>query len=162
MKTLGRDFPALGLNQLQQVEILEIAKCNLIKIPPSLEELWPQCEHSIPRIGPSHDEKWLDQGTLCSCVIAWLFSSDLWMQRQTPFHPVSLRDCQARLEGLMILTLSYNNIRAFAERWIHWELWDASKGQYGNLQNRLCRSVATALKLEAWGMSDMYVRFKMI
>ena len=42
-----------GLNQLQQVEILEIAKCNLIKIPPSLEELWAQWEHSIfPRIGP--------------------------------------------------------------------------------------------------------------
>ena len=27
-----------GVNQLQQVEILEIAKCNLEKIPPSLEE----------------------------------------------------------------------------------------------------------------------------
>ena len=31
-----------GINQLQQVEIIEIAKCNLDRIPPSLEEHRPQ------------------------------------------------------------------------------------------------------------------------
>ena len=37
-----------GINQLQQVEIIEIAKCNLDRIPPSLEEPCPESQRAYP------------------------------------------------------------------------------------------------------------------